>query len=34
MALAETVRVSTNSKLFAYSRKDVIPVLAGVAHFA
>ena len=34
MALAETVRVSTNSKLFAWSRKDAIPVLAGVAHFA
>jgi fatty acid desaturase len=34
MAVAEPVRVSTDSRVFAYSRWDVVPVLAELAHFA
>src|SRR6266478_5017452 len=34
MAVAEPVRVSTDSRFFAYSRWDAVPVLAELAHFS
>jgi len=34
MAVAEPVRISTDSRFFAYSRWDIIPALAELAHFA
>ncbi len=34
MPSVEPVRISTNSRLFAYSRWDIVPVLAELAHFA
>ena len=34
MPPVEPVRISTDSRLFAFSRWDLIPVLAELAHFA
>jgi fatty acid desaturase len=34
MAVVEPVRISTDSRVFAYSRWDAVPVLAELAHFA
>lgn len=34
MAVVEPVRISTDSHVFAYSRWDIVPVLAELVHFA